>query len=774
MTKYLPHSHLQSKSDNRGASLVTVIIITALVLVMVTVLLSMVLLNYFMKNQNEKSQENFYNAETAMEEIRLGIVTEVSQASAVAYTEVLTNYNDLTLQEKEETFQKVFFSGIQKRLQKTENKTLYNCDLLKSFLKDENALLRTTDDGVTNAMDDKTLEAGERCLVLQNVKVSYRDKEDNYTEIESDISIFYPQIDFSNASSLNNILCYALIAGEDATLTKEKQSVVVQNAKTKISGNVYLGTGVTAVTNQGSLYLQPSGNAKSYVIGGDVLLKQGSVHLSDMEMWVKNILVSQNSDFTSKGADTYLQNDLVLSGNGSTASMEGGLYAFGNPEAIRNSTVYQDNVTNKNGENVRQQLEANEADFSSSIILNGGKNTKLDLSGLNHLMIAGTSYINTQKSSHAVVSGSKNHSIETGQSVMTTSDQRAYLIPGELIRKGSENGGANPMTAQMYQELKAEIMAEKGYSEESQILPDDFIDFTSVCAELGGSLNDVGVKDYDVSAIQVSGVGSMYYFFMKFENQTARNAFVKKYYNQQKQYSKLQENLSDYAGGDVKLPTDSGNSLSFYLQGNALATNGSHLLVQDTMQREQESILEREVTLTDSYAGLMVNLEQNYQLLNQTQKRNALFDNLFDTKSISGADKYFSSATLEGAVVTAGDIKVSQAKSNLQKKSEKGASLNLIIAKGNVVLDEDFEGLIVCGGSITIDENCKEIKQNAKKASMAFFQSSSEDGERPADYLSDDVGWYMIGGTVKNQETKKQAESIRFLDYVTYDNWEKH
>lgn len=774
MTKYLPHLHQQSKSDNRGASLVTVIIITALVMVMVTVLLSMVLLNYFMKTQNEKSQENFYNAETAMEEIRIGIVTEVSQASGMAYTEVLTNYNDLTLQEKEETFQKVFFTEIQKRLQKTENKTLYNCDLLKSFLKDENAVLKTTDDGVTNALDDKTLEAGNRCLVLRNVKVSYQDEEDNYTEIETDINVSYPQIDFSNAASLNNILCYALIAGEDFTLQKEWQSVVVKNAKTKISGNVYLGTGETAVTNQGSLTLQPVGNAKSYVIGGELLLKQGSVYLNNMEAWLKNILVSQYSEFVSKGADTYLQNDLVLSGNGSTASMEGGLYAFGNPEAVKQSAVYREDVTKNNGNNIRQQLEANEADFSSSIILNGGKSTKLDLSALNQLMIAGTSYINTQKTSHTAVSGSRNPSIETGQSVMTKSDQRAYLIPGDLIGKGSENGGANPMTAQMFQDLKAEIMSAKGYTQESQILPEDLIDFMSVSAELGDSLNGVGVRDYDMSAIQVSGVGSLYYFFMKFDDQTARNGFVKKYYNRQKQYSKLQENLSDYAGGDVKLPTDSGNSFNFYLQGNALATNGSSLLVQDTMQREQESILEREVALTDSYAGLLANLEQNYELLNQTQKRNALFENLFDTKRIAGADKYFISQTLEGAVVTAGDVKVSQAKQNLQKKGAKGASLHLLIAKGNVVVDEDFDGLIVSGGSVTIKENCKEIKQNAQKASMAFFLSSNEDGECPADYLLEDVGWYRIGGTLKNEDTKTQAEPIRFLDYVTYHNWEKH
>lgn len=779
MTKCLPRIRRQLKNDNRGASLVTVVVIAALVLIMVTVLLSMVILNYYMKNQNIKSQKNFYDAESAMEEIRLGLTKEVSQASGTAYAYVLSNYSDLTEQEKTETFEKEFFQQMQSQIKKDNNKALYNCQLLASFLKGEGAAFETPDDNVTNALDDKTLEAGKRCLVLRNVKVSYTDAEDNYSEIQTDIDINYPDIDFSNASSRNNILCYSLIAGEDA----DADSVIVKNVRANVSGNVYLGTGQIQIFNQSNVTFVKSGNSRNYAIGGDVVLNQGKVQFDGLEVWTKNIFVSKGSSFSAAGADTYLQNDLVLSGNGTEATLENGFYAYGNPEAIKSSESYKDNLTRDNGDNLQKALASNEADFSSSIILDGGKTSKLDMSQVSNLMIAGTSYINTNKSKHSLVEGIKNNSIETGQSVMTTSDQRAYLIPGDVIGKGYENGGANPMTAQMYQKLKQEIMEAKGYTQESQIQSEDLVDFTTGGSQLGSSLQSLGVNGYDVSAIQVSGVGSMYYFFMKFDTQANRNAFVKKYYSQRNHYNQLQENLGDYAGAGVKLPENSGNPLSFYLQGNALVTEGSSLLVSDTLEAENEaSLKQREAELSDSYMGLLAKLEQNYDSLTTAEKRRALFDNLIDGDSIVGADKYFVSANGVGTVVTGNDIKVSTAADKVKKSNVKDAggnshfdaTINLIISKGNVVVDDDFEGLIICKGSITLKKNNLQIKADANKASQAFFNSDTPEKKSPADYLKDETGRYMIGGMKETENTDKLAKAVRLLDSVTYSNWEKH
>lgn len=767
MTRRLPHLRQQLKSDNRGASLVTVMVIASLVIVMATVLLSVVLLNFYMKRQNNQSQENFYSAEAAMEEIRMGLVTEVSKAVTIAYTDTLTNYNDLTEVEKTEHFRKIFLEQLQDRLKEENNKQLYSRALLTSFLKEEGAKLETPGDGVSNALNDMSLEAGGRCLVLKNVSVSYTDEQDNFTQITSDIDLCYPDIDFAKASSLNNILCYALIAGEH-TVDKERLSFVTgdNNVDAEIRGNVYLGTGITDITKGSKLSFSSGGSATGYVVGGDVKLEQAQVSVDGMETWLQNIKVSNQSIFNTEKCDSYLQNDLVLDGAGTNATLSGSLYAFGNPEAIKEADCYE--VDRIKGGSIKDAMDDNVADFSSSVIVNGRSGTKLDLSELQNLMIAGTSYINTKKHHTQYTHGDGNDSVATGQSVMTTSDQRAYLVPGELL-------GANPMPAKDYQELKASIMESKGYTDEAQIKSTDLVDFDASIPGMGVSLHQLGVTSIQTSAIQVNGAGSIYYFFMQFEDQAKRNSYAKKYGNRN---SKLEQNVNTYAPEGITMPNPSSNPLSFYLEGNALSTKGG-LIVSDTLEQKSEDLLKREKGFADSYAGLLANLTKDYKSLTDKQKTSILFDNIVKEEDINGITEYYVSTNGIGAVVTAGDISVSTAGEQVKRQSVKDkdgnahddATINLIISKGDVTVDKDFEGLIFCQGTIKVKNGCKEIKQNSTKAGIALFQSQNKDGKYPGQYLENE-SYYSIGGI--SDPNGEDDGTVRLLDFVTYSNWEKH
>ena len=768
MTGRLPHLRRQLKSDNRGVSLVTVMVIASLVIIMITVLLSIVLLNFYMKRQNNQSQENFYNAETAMEEIRMGLTTEVSKAVTIAYTQTLTNYNDLTETEKEEHFRKTFFEQLQGQLQEGSNKQLYSCSLLESFLKEEGAKLETPADGVSNAMDDKSLEAGDRCLLLHNVSVSYTDEKDNYSQIKTDIDLLYPDIDFAKASSLDNILCYALIAGENTTGDQRLSFVTAGNGivDAEIQGNVYLGTGKTDIANNAKIRFTGVNSVTGYITGSDLSLDHAQVTIDGMETWLQNIVVSDQSVLTTKRTDSYLQNDLVLNGAGTKVAMSGSLYAFGNPEAIRDADCYE--TEKVAGGSIKAAMESNVADFSSSVIVNGRSGTALDLSELQNLMIAGTSYINTRKHYADYSHNQTNNSISTGQSVMTTSDQRAYLVPGELL-------GANPMSAEDYKELKASIMEKKGYTNESQITSMDLVDFDAVVPSLGVSLHQLGVKGIQTSAIQMNGAGSVYYFFMQFENQERQNSYIRKYGNKN---AMLEKNLQMYAPGGISIPVSSSNPLSFYLEGNALSSEGG-LIVSDTLERKSEDILAREKGFADNYAGLLANLNKEYATLTEKQKKSALFDNIIKKADINGVAEYYVSKNGLGAVVTADDISVSSAAEHVQRPSVKDqdgnshsdATINLIISKGNVTVDENFEGLIFCRGTIRITPGCKWVKQDSTKAGIAFFQSQDEEGNYPGQYLENET-YYTIGGMSDSEGGDKG--SIRLLDCVLYRNWEKY
>lgn len=794
--------------------MVTVLMISALVIIMATVLLTLVLLNYYTKVQNTKNQKNFYNAESAMEEVRMGLVTEASQSAALAYSDTLSQYGDLAESERMKTFQKIFFQEMQKKLQYNNNRDYYDCDLLDSYISDElknaGAKFETRNDEIDNKLDDKTLEAGERCLLLHNVKVSFQDAEGNYSEIETDIEIKYPQIDFGNASSLTNLLCYALIAGED-TQNGERLSVILSDPNNRsvdatVYGNAYLGTGLTRLTGQNTnLTFAQKDKSKSYVIGGDVRIRQhSSLTLEQVEAWLQNLVVQTDSGMTTKGSSLFLQNDIVLEGEDAVVTLDGDFYGFGNPAAMESSTCYQENIKHDKLGKIQDAFWRNPADFSSSIIINGGAGTKADLSKVNNFMIAGTAYINANKPRNTFDGNNKQlnsvankvtGSVKTGQSVMTISDQRAYLVPADLVGKGFEHGGANPMTADMWKNLREE-MEQKGLD-----FTENLVDMEASSSELGTSLSALGVNRWDVTAIQTAGT-SMFYLFMHFEDQQSENAFVKSYYSMANHAATLRENLQTYSGdkadgqgtyikrGGVTLPSEKENAMRFYMQGNAISSQANRLLISDTLMldadgKEAGSILEREAGFMDSYAGLLANLEKKYEALSTAQKRQILFDNLFDEgQSVFSNIKnnsYFVSEDGVGALVGGKDVVVSDAVKKLREtaRDKNGnkhgdATLHLIITKGTVTVDQDFDGLIIAEKTITIEGGCKKIAQNPAKVYEAFVKSKTSGGQCPRDFLDTKTGYAIVGDEDEEDAADRKEGKVSLSDTVAYCNWEKH
>ena len=83
---------MKLKENNKGMSLIMVITAVALVTLLVTVILTLVMYNFQMKTANTRSKNNFYNAEKVLDEIRLGLQSDVSDAMSQAYVETMTNY----------------------------------------------------------------------------------------------------------------------------------------------------------------------------------------------------------------------------------------------------------------------------------------------------------------------------------------------------------------------------------------------------------------------------------------------------------------------------------------------------------------------------------------------------------------------------------------------------------------------------------------------------------------------------------------------------------
>lgn len=758
--KVLPDLQQQLKKNNQGASLVTVLVIIAIVFVIVTVLLTMTLYNFYMKKENVQSRDTQYSAEQAMEEIRLGLITEVSKATSVAYGDTLEKYGQLPEEEKEKNFKKCYKEELQKVLLKQQGQIWYDLTLVESYLREtkwdgtKGATLMT-EDGRENALNVET-----DGLVLKNVAISFRDEKGNVTEIVSDISLDYPPINFSNTSAMDNILCYGLIA--------DQGYVQREAGETKITGNAFFGQ-QDMVVEHGTLSLKGKEDTTGYFVsaGGLKAAQGANIILEEAEQWIKDIELSSSASMNAENTTLYVQDDIVLNQNAS-ATLQGELYAYGNPEAMKQTKSHE-----------ATEIEDNYGDYSSAILLNG-KNAKLDVSRLQQMMISSVAYINTSVSSYAT-DASNSTGIATGQSVMTKGDQRAYLIPPELVGADYFDGGANPITAKQYDSLMESIKTEKNYESIDQIVVEDFIDFQKAIPGVGYSLETLGAEiGYDRSAIQVPGVGTMYYFFIKFKTQEDRNAYVTKYYQKIANYNRLQDNVAYYAGNKIEMPLGVKDVYHFYFQGNLLASNQGRLLVSDSLtsaantEKEKDNRLQQEILYADQYSGLIHMLKKDYEKLTETQKQTSLYENIINTSKISGTH-YFVSEDGMGAVVTDKEYVISDDTDYANLRNVKDihdvthpdGKMTLVISKKDVVVERDFEGLIISGGTITVKGGC-DITENAGKVAVVL-NSQNQDGKTAADAIKN-ASAYMVGGI---GNTQQDTGVISLPKQVTFKNWKK-
>ena len=80
---------IRLKKDDRGASIVIVIIAMAMIGILATSILWMSYMNYQIKINDVKNKDSFYSAETVVEQIMAGVQNEASKAASSAYQEVM-------------------------------------------------------------------------------------------------------------------------------------------------------------------------------------------------------------------------------------------------------------------------------------------------------------------------------------------------------------------------------------------------------------------------------------------------------------------------------------------------------------------------------------------------------------------------------------------------------------------------------------------------------------------------------------------------------------
>ena len=797
-----PLQQLQKKLWNRkrrnsGSSIVIVIIAMAMIGILATTLLWMSYVNYKIKVNDIRNKNSFYSAETVMEQIVAGLQKETSDSVAVAYQEVLSNWETLENEtNRYSTFASMYLDTLVKHLRDSEKGDgYYSRDILEGYVDTtiwKNVNQTAWDNGTDEADAAKApvmeLVNGSS-LILRNVFVSYTEG-DRLSIVSTDLCLDVPEIVFTQSGSIDDLYDYLLIGNQGISLTKGSGQVTGD-------GSIYAG--IDETTAKGGIVINPASslaiNNGRYVISKgkiDVVGPGAGFIVRDARETGSSVYAKSldlQSGMISLDSKTYIANDLTLSGNGSKATLTKEYYGYGTSMAtgLEGSPTEQEN--------------------SSAIIING-QNSTVDMSGVNTLMLAGRAYIGTnttkkeldQNTAAAVEdAGKKNEkAVLMGESITVKGGQIAYLVPTECL--GVYNGetliGQNPLT----QDQAAKMQAYKDqYGKEFRE-----VDFTRPVSRLGGeSLASFGVADMDhIRKVSTQYVGggteskSLTYYYLVMDADYAAK-YYQAYYKQDNNKETIDNYFKKYATGGILLGDYTSEQNSYTILGNALVSDalsqsGVSLLASKenaTSAMTPAEAAQKSADIANVYKGLTTNLSEDGASA-------STFQNVFEsvikkeitTKQEDGSEKkesiqeYLMHKGTGGTMefVTEDGLKGIITTGNYTLSSASGGASNvrLIISLGDIMIDRNFTGLAIAKGTITIDgathNGAASLKSNKMELYKVLNATTGVEGDTITPMAFFVNGETSLADGVQEASTDDAGNlNIDYTEIVRYMNWEK-
>lgn len=723
------------KFDNKGSTIIMVIVAVAFVGMLASVILGLAMMNYQMKYTDYKAKRNFYSAETVLDQINAGLQSEVSAAFSQAYLTVMQTYSENNEEERQQDFVEYYPTILRDALKMTNDDQKYSLDLLRGYV-DDKLIANASIESDTQLM----VASRESGVVLKNLTVTYVDSEGYESIIKTDIRLQIPKIDFTQTATSPDLFKYCLVATDELTVGDVQSNVL-------FGGNIYGGNIRIAHAS-----VWESQNAQKF-IAGDKITVEGSSTLkmdsSESKVWAKDIIADGST--IQINAKCRIADDLVLKGNSANVQLKGEYYGYGDSET--------------------------DSEASSSIIVNGNKAT-LNMSGLSNLLLAGQSFIGTGNDSikPGNGSGAANANILMGESLAVKGSQIAYMVPGECIGVDTSTnevvGGKNPMTIGEYNDFIAKVNASAGKITE--------VSLTKPVAGLGKSLNnytDTASSGYKKIFSKSNGDTLVYYYIVMSKDKAS--IYFQDYYKSA-DGSNIQEYISKYVnsiqGDEIGTLNISGNIMSFH--------GGTSSVVSAVNQAGESDINSTIADCKQKYEALGKKLTENISSADASNSK-TLFENLvkvpdLTTNYLNGVPggtsvlKLSDDTSYTGedcwAVLTKSDTYV------YDSVSDPSGKVRLIVATGDVKIYKNFKGLVLAGGSIKIMANNLTITNEEEELTKVLNCKLY-----PADLMKEDtvLGLFqdgsnnLLNGYGYGMADDKAEEYIRMSDLVIYENWSK-
>lgn len=734
--------------DNRGSALSLVIIIIAFAGILVAAVLSVATVNIQMKSVDRQAKENFYSAEGALEQINLGLQEAMAEAAAEAYNVVMQNYASEPSEEARRLrFNQKYVQSLQGIVGQTGVGGTYDRAKLESYLSDDIQAFA----GVNANGEPCVMEANEDNVVLKDVVVSFTDAEGYLTYIQTDIRMKAPNLNLVHPLEMPDVFAYSIIANQK--LISENNSLPTFGA------NVYAGAD-GMILGEGSRW--SFDGSKRLIVSGDIDIPlTGALTVSDeLDLWANEILV-KGGELRTNGR-TFVANDLILSDKGSDVVLNGEYYGYGNGVGLTDGSI----VLAEEGE-------------SSAILING-TDTELDMSGTRRLYLGGSAQIRGENIG-GETGRNANTNINLGESIEVKSNQIAYLVPPECI--GVSNGetliGRNPMSSKEYEKLQ-QYKTNLGNAFEE-------VSFTTVVEGLNKTLAEYKPADRDgyqkIFVTDVNG-NQMVYYYVDFDTDQASQYFREYYVANKDTLNRFMENYVDEITTSdryVRLMTD--GNMVYTAAGGTLellsnVNNGAYLSEAERNAYRQES-----EEYKSRFKAFGIKLIPDYEDLSLTEKDKTVFDNIIryspnagdaDNAVFAGLPSAGLTYFAEGDNDTQALIVNNNGGVAYHYKDDPQNKICLIIATGDVVLEEDFTGVVIARGTVTLGagditvttdmDKLRKIlktKVSSDPASLTIIEHYFRDGDKYV--LDEGVG----------DEAIVENEYINFGDMITYEDWTK-
>lgn len=619
----------KNKRDDRGSAIVIVIISMALIGILASTILWASYLNYRIKINDLKVKNSFYSAETVVEQIVAGVKKDVVSAAVnEAYQEVVSNWDALgTDSNRESYFVMAYIEQVEKNLGVGEAGIpagQYDREKLEKFVDDEfwndgnvsgyivggkepdstweslPPTFKTFDNNMDPALPERDKSSN---MTIKNICVEFIDGNGLLSIINTDIAIDVPKLRFTQAGTIDRLYPYVFV-GDNGLETKD-------NTIVGIDGSIYAG-----VDKQDKGGIEIGENSRvtvenaSYIIsGGDIVIGNADDKPINMinqgaELIVRDVsssgvgymtnvyakgLVLNGSHLDISGR-VFVENDLILSGKGSIASLSGQYFGYGR----ETSATLLGPKKDENGDEVKdgdgnvEMVNINPAAESSAIVING-KDSTVDLTGLTTLQLAGRAYVSLDDDDDATMA--KPH-ILMGESISVKSNQIAYLVPPECV--GTLDGktviGQNPVSYTTWIQMVSGLPEYAADGRDFKI-----VDAGKASAKLGGGiLNSYGIDNItadDLNGVDpenipetmtrfngvagTRGVRFLYmpekaqvYLYLVMDKTNAEQYFTS-YYNVNSNKESLDSYFNQYASGGIKLKD---NVQGYTVMGNSMVS----------------------------------------------------------------------------------------------------------------------------------------------------------------------------------------------------------